>query len=123
MRKRELFLPRIPELSHCDVKDFFTEKDGSMLIATSNGIYSVKGNTCRPLKAINSQLNTTSTSAIIRDHQGKLWVGTTSGGFTVFDQNNRIIISRNTGNNFATGVNQFLLNKKGGSGLLQPMVY
>lgn len=112
--KTGTFLPRIPELSHCDVKDFFTEKDGSMLIATSNGIYSVKGNTCRPLKAINSQLNTTSTSAIIRDHQGKLWVGTTSGGFTVFDQNNRIIISRNTGNNFATGVNQFLLNKKGG---------
>ncbi|MFT3739898.1 MAG: two-component regulator propeller domain-containing protein [Breznakibacter sp.] len=90
------------DMDNIDIITFFEDNDGKMWIGAEYGIYTYTGNEIHIEKAINDQLPDRSVYGILRDRQGKLWVGTYGGGIAVFDRNNRKIAELNEANGFCS---------------------
>lgn len=73
------------------VTDFWEDKDGAMLIATENGLYSCINHTVVFEQQINEQVGDKTIYSVLRDRQGKLWVGTFGKGIFVFDPANKLV--------------------------------
>ena len=69
-----------------DVISLYNDIDGKLLIGTEYGIYSYQNGAVKKEDAINRMLPDQSVYGIVRDKQGKLWIGTYAGGIMVLDE-------------------------------------
>lgn len=94
---------------------FREDPDGKILIGTERGVYSYKDGKVDTEKFINDQLSDKSIYCILRDRQGKLWIGTFGKGLFIFDQNNKLIKNLGTSNGFCSNAMiSLLLDSEGG---------
>lgn len=100
---------------YIDVITFYEDQRNKIWIGTEYGIYTYENNIIHKEDKINNQLNDKSAYGILRDKQGKLWVGTTGNGISIFDKNDRLIqhLTKNSGLG-SNAINQLYLDSKGG---------
>ena len=85
-----------------------------MWIGTENGLYSYQNGAIVEEKEINNQLEDKMIYGILRDKEGKLWVGTFGKGIFIFDNNNRLIANLVKDNGFiSNAVNHLYMDTKG----------
>ena len=72
-----------------DIHAFHEDADSTILIGSELGLYSYRNGVVRQEESINRQLHSSTIYGIMRDRQGKLWVGTHGGGVDIFDRNGR----------------------------------
>lgn len=94
---------------------FYKETDGTVWIGAQYGLYSYEDGRLDKDERLNSQLPELSVYGIVRDRQGKLWVGTYSCGIVVFDSEGKKVCSLNARNGFCSdAVNGLFMDKQGG---------
>ncbi|MDR1898227.1 MAG: hybrid sensor histidine kinase/response regulator, partial [Prevotellaceae bacterium] len=94
---------------------FFEDVDGKMWIGTNTGLYSCTEGLIRKEEAINNQLSDKIIYSILRDRQGKLWVGTFGKGIFIFDRDNKLLMEFNDENGFCSNaINHLYIDGKGG---------
>lgn len=97
------------------VHSFWEEADGKILIGTENGIYSYRQDKIHIEQHLNDQLTDKTVYNILRDRNGKLWVGTFGKGIFVFDKNDVLISNLETGNGFCSNaISSLFLDSNGG---------
>lgn len=82
------------------VNTFFRDDDGRIWMGTVLGLCSFDGRTVRWEEELNRQLPEKSVCGILRDRQGKLWVGTYGWGIRVFDRKGQAVAELNTATGF-----------------------
>lgn len=108
---------RIPmDTKNVDIITFYKDWDESIWIGTEYGIYTYRNGILNKEEALNSQLKERqSVYGILRDKQGKLWIGTYGEGLIVFDQYNKKIVGLGIEHGFlSNAINDLYLDKKGG---------
>ena len=101
-------------MDNIDIITFFEDSDGTMLIGAEYGVYIYENGTARVAEEITNQLYARSVYGILRDRQGKLWIGTYGGGISIFDKDNKLTMRLNTDNGFCSNaINQLYLNSQG----------
>ena len=101
-------------MDNIDIITFFEDSDGTMLIGAEYGVYIYENGTARVAEEITNQLYARSVYGILRDRQGKLWIGTYGGGISIFDKDNKLTMRLNTDNSFCSNaINQLYLNSLG----------
>ena len=83
-------------MDNIDIITFFEDSDGTMLIGAEYGVYIYENGTARVAEEITNQLYARSVYGILRDRQGKLWIGTYGGGISIFDKDNKLTMRLNT---------------------------
>jgi signal transduction histidine kinase/ligand-binding sensor domain-containing protein/DNA-binding response OmpR family regulator len=103
------------DIESTDAVTFFEDTDGKMLVGTWRGIFSYQNNRFKNEEQINSQLSDKSVYSILRDWQGKLWVGTFGKGIFVFDADNRLVSHSEVNDGFCSNaVFHLYQDSKGG---------
>ncbi|MCM1503786.1 MAG: response regulator [Muribaculum sp.] len=97
------------------IRVFAEEKDGTVLIGTTDGLYaSTDGLNASLCQAITDQLEDKAVHGIIRDKAGKLWVGTFGKGLWVFDRSDSLIVKLRVEEGFpSNAVNSMSQDSKG----------
>lgn len=105
---------RLPlEKSYTDVITFYKDYDHSIWIGTENGLYHYSKGKIQK-SPLNNFLYDKSVYGIVRDRQGKLWIGSYSSGLTVFDKQNHLISRLEEKNGFfSNAVNYLTMDSKG----------
>ena len=113
---RNNHIERIPlEVADENIMTFFKDTDRRIWIGAQYGVYSYFNGILRRENALNNQLPDRSVYGILRDRQGKLWVGSYGGGIIIFDRNYKAIDKLNTDKHFCSNaVNSFYMDRKGG---------
>ncbi len=113
---RSNHIERIPlDMENVDIISFFKDTDERIWAGTEYGIYSYADGRLRKEEELNRQLQDRSVYGIVRDRQGKLWVGAYGGGVTIFDRNNKLLTKLNTNNHFCSNaINSLYMDAKGG---------
>jgi signal transduction histidine kinase/ligand-binding sensor domain-containing protein/DNA-binding response OmpR family regulator len=94
---------------------FFEDADGKMWIGADIGLYAYTGGLIRKEDSINNQLLDKTVYSILRDRQGKLWVGTFGKGIFIFDKDNKMVTELNHENGFCSNaINHLYMDGKGG---------
>jgi Signal transduction histidine kinase len=97
-----------------NVMTIFNDNDGKLLIGTANGLYRYTQGVIHKEDYINNQLGEKSNYGILRDRQGKLWIGSFGEGISVFNKNNKLITRLKKGNGFCSNIiNQLYMDSKG----------
>ena len=109
-------IERIPlDMENVDIITFFKETDEKIWIGAEYGVYSYHNGMLRKEEEINQQLPDKSVYGILRDRQGKLWVGTYSGGIAIFNNRDRLVANLNTDNRFCSNaINNLYMDREGG---------
>lgn len=109
-------IERIPlDLENVDIITFFKDTDGKIWIGAEYGIYTYDNNILRKENELTGQLLDRAVYGIVRDRQGKLWVGCYGGGIVVFDKNNKAITKLNTSTGFfSSAINSIRMDSQGG---------
>ncbi|GHT58761.1 hybrid sensor histidine kinase/response regulator [Bacteroidia bacterium] len=98
-----------------DFITFFEDVDGKMWIGANDGLYSCTEGLIGKEDAINNQLSDRMIYSILRDRQGKLWVGTFGKGIFVFDKDNKLVIELNNETGFCSNaINHLYMDSSGG---------
>lgn len=98
-----------------DVRAFYEEPGKKMWIGTETGVYSYEGNKVKPEEAINNQLMDKMVHSILRDRQGKLWVGTFGKGIWVFDNAYKVVAILEVANGLCSNaINHLYMDSAGG---------
>ena len=113
---RNEHIERIPlDMADVDIITFFKENDEKIWIGAEYGIYSYSNGTLRKEDEINRLLPDRSVYGILRDKQGKLWIGTYGGGIAVLDKENRLVAKLNKGTRFCSNaINSLYMDSQGG---------
>lgn len=84
--------------SHTDVRAFYEDKEGNIWTSTSDGIYLID----RDTKKIKAHYGSTNdlVRCVVKDTEGKLWVGYFGGGLEVFDKSFKSIALFNVAQQF-----------------------
>lgn len=91
------------------------EDHNKIWIGTQEGLFSWENGSINEEKAINEQLPDLMIHGILKDSQGKLWLGTFGKGLVVFSPNKQRIMQFDTTNGMLTNaVNSLYLDKNGG---------
>ena len=109
-------IERIPlDMENVDIITFFKDTDERIWIGAEYGIYSyANGKLCKE-NELTRQLPDRSVYGIVRDRQGKLWVGTYGGGIIIFDRDNKVVTKLNTGAHFfSNAINSLHIDTQGG---------
>ena len=77
--------------SHPGVSTFYRDTDGGILVGTVRGLYHVKEASLHPVLNVNRAIGGLSVYGILRDKQGKLWIGTYGNGIYVFDKDTTLV--------------------------------
>jgi len=86
-----------------DVHCFYEDKDKKVWIGTQNGLYSSPdGLHFAEESVINDRLPDRMVRSIVRDEEGKLWIGTFGRGLCVFDTENKLKWNFVTDNGFCS---------------------
>lgn len=101
------------EKSNTDVITFYRDTDGSIWIGTEYGLYHYAQGKIEK-SPLNAVLWDKSIYGIVRDRQGKLWIGGYSG-VAVFDKKGRQIAHLDESNRFCSNaINHLTMDSKGG---------
>lgn len=73
------------DMSPVDIRSFEPHPDGSMLIATAEGLFKTSGNSAYPLKTVNDSIKDHVIQDVVIDHTGNIWIATFGKGIYVFD--------------------------------------
>ena len=85
-------IERIPlDMENVDIITFFKDTDGTIWIGAEYGIYTYANGQLNKESQLNALLPDKSVYGILRDRQGKLWIGTYGGGIAIFDRNNKSV--------------------------------
>jgi signal transduction histidine kinase/ligand-binding sensor domain-containing protein/DNA-binding NarL/FixJ family response regulator len=103
------------DISNIGFISFLEDTDGKMFIATSRGIFSYQNNQVVNEEKINNQLTDMEVYCILRDRQGKLWVGTFGKGIFVFDAGNQLVAHMEVDNGFCSNAILHLYTDSKGS--------
>lgn len=96
-----------------DVCFFNEDTDGKMWIGTQTGIYSYANDEWQYEQMLNQQLPDIMVHGILRDRNGKLWVGTFGKGIIVFDENNQKLHNFTTDQGFpSNAVNHMMQDSR-----------
>lgn len=91
----------------------FYEENNKIWIGTQNGVYSWENNKITEEKEINKQLPDQMVHGILRDKQGKLWLGTFGKGLIIFSREGKKIMRFDTSNGMVSNaVNYLYLDSK-----------
>jgi signal transduction histidine kinase/ligand-binding sensor domain-containing protein/DNA-binding response OmpR family regulator len=102
------------DIKNVDIITFFKDND-RIWIGTEYGIYTYSNKTIEKQENINALLPDKSVYGILRDRQGKLWVGTYGGGIAIFDAENKLITTLSLKNGFCSNdVNSLYIDHKDG---------
>jgi signal transduction histidine kinase/DNA-binding response OmpR family regulator/sugar lactone lactonase YvrE len=103
------------DIKNIDVITLFEDYSGKLLIGTEYGLYSCPNGAVVRENSINNQLyGNASIYGILRDRQGKLWIGTYGGGVFVFNQDNRLSARLESKNGFCSNsVNSLYMDSRG----------
>ena len=109
-------IERIPlDVENVDLITFFKDSDGKIWIGGEYGIYTYNNGILQKEDKIINQLLDRSTYGILRDRQGKLWVGSYGGGIVIFDENDNAVTKLNTNNQFfSNAINSLHMDSQGG---------
>lgn len=107
---------RIPlDTKNMDVITFFEDFDGKMWIGAEYGIYSYVNGEAIKEENIQNQLNDRAIYGILRDNQGKLWIGTYGKGVFIFDKDEKLLANLWVENGFCSNsISHLFMNSKGG---------
>lgn len=86
------------------VNVFYREKNGDILIGTEAGVYSYRDGRATKLNFSRSGMNNATVCGILRDRQGKIWLGTHGNGIFVFDSDGSIVSHLSKNNKFCSNV-------------------
>lgn len=102
-------------MPNVDVITFYKEAEGNLWVGTEYGLYRyIKGNIYKDT-ILSKKLPAESVYGILRDRQGKLWVGTYGGGICIFGAESRNISMLNTGMDFpSNSINSLFEDSQGG---------
>jgi signal transduction histidine kinase/ligand-binding sensor domain-containing protein/DNA-binding response OmpR family regulator len=101
------------DIKNVDIITFFKDND-RIWIGTEYGIYTYINNTVEKQEHINALLPDKSVYGILRDRQGKLWVGTYGGGVAIFNTENQLITTLNLKSGFCSNdVNSLYMDAQG----------
>jgi signal transduction histidine kinase/ligand-binding sensor domain-containing protein/DNA-binding response OmpR family regulator len=93
---------------------FFEDEDDKMWIASVGGLFSYKNGVVQKEDSINRQLLDMTVYSVLRDRQGKLWVGTFGKGISIFDKDNRLFTHIEKANGFCSNaIHQLLIDSNG----------
>lgn len=93
----------------------FYEDGGKLLIGTQSGLFSYRDGVMQREDSINRLLPDIMVHGILRDRQGKLWIGTFGKGLVVFSPDGKIVRRIDTSGGLSSNaVNYFYLDRKGG---------
>lgn len=109
-------IERIPlDMENVDIITFFKDTDGTIWIGAEYGIYTYANGQLNKESQLNALLPDKSVYGILRDRQGKLWIGTYGGGIAIFDRNNKSVAKLNTNTNFfSNAINSLHMDSEGG---------
>lgn len=109
-------IERIPlDMDNVDIITLFKDTDGKIWIGAEYGIYTYYNHLLRKENEITDQLLDRAVYGIVRDHQGKLWVGSYGGGIVIFDKNNAMVTKLNTSTHFfSNAINNIRMDSQGG---------
>ena len=96
---------------HVDVRCFFEDINGNMLIGTGSGIYVIdrNGQLTHHYDTRNSGIGEDNVHCISRDSQGNYWVGTFGQGLTILSPSMKRLKNYHTDNGFCSNaINQIL---------------
>jgi signal transduction histidine kinase/DNA-binding response OmpR family regulator len=102
------------ELECTDFITLYEDADGKMLAGTNMGVFSYQHNRFCSEVQINNQLNDRNIYGILRDRQGKLWVGTFGKGIFVFDADNQLISHKVDSGFCSNAILHLYMDTKGG---------
>jgi signal transduction histidine kinase/ligand-binding sensor domain-containing protein/DNA-binding response OmpR family regulator len=108
-------IERIPlDMEHIDIITFFEDADGRIWIGTEYGIYSCNNEIIHKKTDLDSQLPDKSVYGILRDRQGKLWIGTYAGGIAILDSADKLTARLSTDNGFCSNsISQLYMDSQG----------
>ncbi|EKU89611.1 hybrid sensor histidine kinase/response regulator transcription factor [Bacteroides oleiciplenus] len=108
-------IERIPmDMDNIDIITFFKDTDDTIWVGTEYGVYTYTNGVICKRDNLTNQLSDKSVYGILRDKQGKLWVGTYGGQITVFDAEDRVIAQLTKNNKFhSNGINQLYMDSQG----------
>ena len=92
-----------------DICSFSEDTDGKIWIGTQTGIYSYFNNQLSYEKELNAQLPDIMVHGIIRDKNGKLWVGTFGKGVVVFDEDDKKLYNFTTDHSFPSNAVNYMM--------------
>ena len=109
-------IERIPlDMENVDIITFFKDTDGTIWIGAEYGIYTYANGQLNKESQLDALLPDKSVYGILRDRQGKLWIGTYGGGIAIFDRNNKPVAKLNTNTNFfSNAINNLHMDSQGG---------
>lgn len=109
-------IERIPlDMENVDIITFFKDTDNTIWIGAEYGIYTYANGQLNKESKLDALLPDKSVYGILRDRQGKLWIGTYGGGIAIFDRNNKPIAKLNTNTNFfSNAINSLHMDSQGG---------
>lgn len=97
-----------------DIITFCETPDGRIWIGSEYGIYIYENGTAIKEDKISGLLSNASVYGIVRDRQGKMWIGTYGGGIFIFDKDNTLIQRLTvSGGFFSDAINYLYLDSKG----------
>lgn len=107
-------ITRIPFVEN-RIHYFYEDLNQKMWICTENELYSYMNGHISDEQQLNDQLADRTIYSILRDKEGKLWVGTFGKGIYVFDQNNKLLHNFVKENGFCSNaINHLYLDLDGG---------
>lgn len=97
------------------IHTFYEEPDGKMWIGTETGLYSYKNGEMTLEQDILNQMEDRTIYSILRDKQGKLWIGSFGKGIYVFNPQGNLLRNFVKENGFCSNaINHLFLDSKGG---------
>lgn len=109
-------IERIPmDLKNSDVITFYSDIDNTIWVGTEYGVYHYRNGKLYKRNDINRLLNDKSVYGILRDKQGKLWIGTYGGGIVILDKDYKLTISLNSRKSLSSdAINMLYMDSNGG---------
>ena len=92
-----------------DICSFSEDINGKIWKGTQTGIYSYFNNQLSYEKELNAQLPDIMVHGIIRDKNGKLWVGTFGKGVVVFDEDDKKLYNFTTDHSFPSNAVNYMM--------------
>lgn len=98
-----------------DIITFYEDKEETMWIGAEYGIYLYRNNELTIEDKVTKQLRDRSVYGILKDSQGKLWIGTYGGGVSIFNEQNELITRLESEKGFCSNsISHLFMDSNGG---------
>ena len=108
-------IERIPlGRNYVDILSFRKDTNGKIWICTEYGLYSYQDGKARYESELMAYMKGMSIYDLVRDRQGKLWVGTYGDGVYIFDNKEEFVLHLNGAGDFSGGITDLYADDAGG---------